>query len=109
MDLSSGMFITVLCDTETEQVRPGVVANGVQVVLGEVAVIQVDIGVQDALLARVEGLYQLLSVRSEDHTETAAGSTCIIVVLQETFLPVLLRQDLRRRHDEASTFHGHDL
>lgn len=109
MDLSSRIARAVFGDSETEKIRSRVVTDSIQVVLGEGSRTQVDIGIQDALLAGVEGFNQLLTIRTEDHAEATAWGTGIGVVLQETFLPVLLGQDLGGGHDEASAFHSHDL
>lgn len=103
------MFGAVFGDAETEKIRSRIVTDSIQVVLGQGSRAYVDIGIQDALLAGVEGFNQLLTVRTEDHTEATARGTGVGVVLQETFLPVLLGKDLGGGHDEASAFHGHDL
>lgn len=102
----------VLVDAQAELVRTAVVADDVEVLLGQALQGEVNLGNENALLAGGKPLDELLAPRVVDHAEAAVGGRVIGGVLELVNLAALqpfLSDDLRGDGDEAGALEGQDL
>lgn len=102
----------VLVDAQTQLIRSAVVAHNVEVLLRLGLHREIDIGVEDALLARGRTLDELITHRGVDHAESASAArraVRVAKVLDPASLLALLADHLRADHHEAGPFEGDDL
>lgn len=87
-------------------------SDDVQILLGLGLQREVDVGVEDALLAGVRTLDELFTHRGVDHAESTAASRSarrVLKVVDLALLLALLANNLRADHHEASPLEGDDL
>lgn len=102
----------VLVNAQAQLIRPAVVAHNVEVLLRLGLLRKIDIGIEDALLAGVRTLDELIAHRRVNHAEsaTAAGRARRVPKVRNlAFLLALLADHLRADHHEAGPLEGDDL
>lgn len=102
----------VLVNAQTQLIRPAVVAHNVEVLLRLGLQRKINIGVEDALLAGVRTLNELIAHRRVNHAESATAARRVVrvsKVLNPALLLALLADHLRADHHEAGPLEGDDL
>lgn len=102
----------VLVDAQTQLIGSAVVPDNVEVLLRLGLHREIDIGVEDALLARGRTLDELIAHRGVDHAKSASAArraVRVAKVLDPAFLLALLADHLRADHHEAGPLEGDDL